>query len=65
MPSNWAYIPLTGDLKNDIIAYKKNIKKKMKKKKKKIYKKKKFFFFFFFTIYIYIFMKNSQYNLYC
>jgi len=27
MPSNWAYIPLTGDLKNDIIAFKKNIPK--------------------------------------
>jgi len=27
MPSNWAYIPLTGDLKNDIIAFKQNIPK--------------------------------------
>jgi len=25
MPSNWAYIPLTGELKNDIINFKKNI----------------------------------------
>jgi len=27
MPSNWAYIPLTGDLRNDIIAFKRNIPK--------------------------------------